>query len=80
MFVGLAVHKDSIEIAVAEEGRDGEVRVWGKIGDAMNLARLHRAGELSSVYVTVHKCHPCTQNIVLPISPFAHPVILFSGY
>ncbi len=116
MFVGLDVHKDSIEIAVAEEGRDTEVRNWGKIGgdmvsfekvvrklqskgcslrfvyeagpcgytiyrylvskgldctvvspsmipkrsgdrvktdrrDAENLARLHRAGELSSVYV-----------------------------
>lgn len=116
MFVGLDVHKDSIEIALAEGGRDGEVRLWGRIGgdmpsferavrklqskgcelrfvyeagpcgytiyrylvskglectvvspsmipkksgdrvktdrrDAMNLARLHRAGELTSVYV-----------------------------
>ncbi len=116
MFVGLDVHKDTIEIAIAEEGRDKEVRSWGKIGgdlesfekamrklqskgrtlrfvyeagpcgytiyrylvskgldctivapsmipkksgdrvktdrrDAEALARLHRAGELSSVYV-----------------------------
>ncbi len=116
MYVGLDVHKDSIEIAVAEEGRAGEVRRWGTIGgdlasfekavrklqaegcalrfvyeagpcgytiyrylvskgvdctvvapsmipkksgdrvktdrrDAEALARLHRAGELSSVYV-----------------------------
>jgi transposase len=32
MFVGLDVHKDTIEIAIAEEGRDGEVRRWGTIG------------------------------------------------
>lgn len=32
MFVGLDVHKDSIEIAIAHEGRDGEVRRWGRIG------------------------------------------------
>jgi transposase len=30
-YVGLDVHKDSITIAVADEGRDGNVRVYGKI-------------------------------------------------
>jgi hypothetical protein len=32
MFIGLDVHKDTIDIAIAEEGRDREVRSWGKIG------------------------------------------------
>jgi len=32
-YVGLDVHKDSITIAIADQGRDGEVRVYGKIAN-----------------------------------------------
>ena len=31
MFVGMDVHKDSIDISLAEAGRDGEVRQYGGI-------------------------------------------------
>lgn len=35
MFIGMDVHKNSIEIAIAEEGRNGEVRSWGSIDGSL---------------------------------------------
>ena len=35
-YIGLDVHKNSISIAIADEGRDGEIRYYGKIDNDMN--------------------------------------------
>ena len=35
-YVGMDVHKDSITIAIADDGRDGEVRFYGKIAHDLN--------------------------------------------
>jgi len=44
MFVGMDVHKESIDVSLAEEGRDGEVRHYGVItGDVDALAKVVRA-------------------------------------
>ena len=44
MFVGMDVHKESIDISLAEEGRDGEVRHYGVIpGDLEAVAKVVRA-------------------------------------
>ena len=44
MFVGMDVHKESIDVSIAEEGRDGEVRRYGVIpGDLEAVAKVVRA-------------------------------------
>ena len=44
MFVGMDVHKESIDISLAEEGRHGEVRHYGVIpGDLEAVAKILRA-------------------------------------
>jgi transposase len=44
MFVGMDVHKESIDVSLAEEGRDGEVRHYGTVpGDLEALAQVVRA-------------------------------------
>jgi transposase len=54
-YVGLDVHKDSVSVAIAEAGRDGEVRHWGVIRNtpeavaklARRLVERHRAVEFA---------------------------------
>ena len=55
-YVGLDVHKDTISVAVAEVGREAEVRSWGAIPNetaAINrlVKRLHKKfGTFECVY------------------------------
>jgi transposase len=60
-YVGLDVHKDTISVAVAEAGREGEVRSWGAIPHettAINrlVKRLHKK---LGTFECVYEAGPC---------------------
>ena len=64
-FVGMDVHKNSIEIAIAERGRNGEVRSYGKIDGTLNALDkvvrklVSKGGNLHFVY----EAGPCGYGI-----------------
>jgi transposase len=65
IFIGLDVHKDSIQIAYADDGRAGEVRSYGRIGG--DLESLHKVvRKLQSKGATlrfVYEAGPCGYEI-----------------
>jgi transposase len=61
MFVGMDVHKESIDVSLAEEGRDGEVRHFGVInGDLEAVAKMVRALRAPNRRLrSVYEAGPC---------------------
>ncbi len=56
LFIGLDVHKESIEVAIAEDGLGGEVRHYGKIGGTLAAVdKLLR--KLASLGKSLHFCY-----------------------
>ena len=59
--IGLDVHKNSISIGIADEGRDGEVRYYGKIDNDMNQLDkvIRKLVSKGAVLRFVYEAGPC---------------------
>ncbi len=78
LFVGMDVHKESIEIALAEDGADGEVRRYGRIGGTFDAVQ-KALRKLVSQGKTLHFCYeagPCGYELVRYLSGEGHVCVV----
>jgi len=74
VFIGLDTHKETIAVAIAEDGRDGEVRYYGQIANEP-AAVLKLVKKLSSNYAKLDFCYeagPCGYGLQRQLAGLGH--------
>ena len=77
-FVGLDVHKETIAVAIAEDGRGGEVRFLGEIANSREAIR-RLVTKLTKRHATLHFCYeagPCGYGIHRHLTDIGHDCTL----
>jgi transposase len=80
VFIGLDTHKETIAVAIAEEGRRGEVRYYGQIGNEP-AAVLKLVKNLSSNYARLHFCYeagPCGYGLQRQLVGLGHECVVIA--
>jgi transposase len=81
VFIGLDTHKETIAVAIAEDGRDGEVRYYGQI-DNQPPAVLKLVKKLASKYGRLRFCYeagPCGYGLQRLIAGLGHECVVIAA-
>jgi transposase len=79
-FIGLDTHKESIAVAIAEEGREGEVRFYGQIANEP-ASVLKLVKNLSGRYAELFFCYeagPCGYGLQRQITGLGHQCVVIA--
>jgi transposase len=80
LYIGLDVHKDSITLAIAESGRDGEIRLYGTITNDLHalekvLAKIRKA-HLKTRLEICYEAGPCGFGIARRLQQLKVPCLV----
>lgn len=79
-FIGLDTHKETIAVAIAEDGREGEVRYFGQIANEP-AAVLKLITKLASKYAKLFFCYeagPCGYGLQRQIAGLSHDCVVIA--
>jgi transposase len=80
LYIGLDVHKDSITIAIAQSGRNGEIRLFGTIANSLHalekmLARIRKAHPGARLEIA-YEAGPCGFGIARRLKQLGVPCLV----